>query len=115
MDKYTPPKASDREVSRIITNIYDILNKLSSKIADLYLKTMNVQKVTVAEVAWDDLRFPAGNITPIGASGNPGVANADDKFLGTLLFDKANTEKIHIVAQMPHCWKEGTAVEPHVH
>ncbi len=115
MDKYTPPKASDREVSRIITNIYDVLNKLSSRVADLYLKVMNVQKVTTVETGWDDLRFSAGNITPIGASGNPGISNADDEYLGTLLFDAAATEKIHVIAQMPHSWKEGSDIEPHIH
>ena len=60
---------------------------------------------------WDDLRFPASGLNPPGPENAPTV-NAT---LGTLTFADSATRVIAGLAQMPHAWAEGTAVEPHVH
>jgi hypothetical protein len=60
---------------------------------------------------WEDLRFPAQGINPPGAESDPDVSTAT----GLLLFDKAKTETIAGVAQMPHAWKSGSDVKPHIH
>lgn len=63
---------------------------------------------------WDDLRFPAQGINPAGGAQPPAVDTADP-FAGTLLFEASATNIITGVAQMPHTWKEGSAIEPHIH
>jgi hypothetical protein len=59
----------------------------------------------------EDLRFPAQGINPPGAPSDPDRDNTD----GTLLFDAGRTEIVAGVAQLPHAWKEGDDIEPHVH
>lgn len=63
--------------------------------------------------AWEDLRFPAQAINPAGA---PNAAAVDSTtYLGTLLFAKGQDAHIAGVAQLPHAWKRGTAIRPHIH
>lgn len=88
------------------------------------LDTGSTRKATVSEVlrtlhpsapVWDDLRFPPSLV-------NPGPANAPDFVqvagLGTvyvMAFNSSVTEDVHFVVQMPHSWKEGSTIKPHVH
>jgi hypothetical protein len=58
---------------------------------------------------WDDLRFPATAINPPGVAADPDI----DTTFGTFLF--AVNEVIFLIAQMPHSWKEGSDIVPHVH
>jgi hypothetical protein len=60
---------------------------------------------------WEDLRFPATGINPPGLVSDPDVDTTD----GTFLFDAGSTEIIMGVAQMPHSWKIGTNIHPHIH
>jgi hypothetical protein len=60
---------------------------------------------------WKDLRFPAQGINPAGSAAPPEVSTTT----GMLMFDKAGTEIIAGVAQMPHGWKSASNVSPHVH
>lgn len=60
---------------------------------------------------WDDMRFPSTGINPPGQVSDPD-RDAND---GTFLFDKASTEIIMGIAQMPHSWEVGTVIYPHVH
>lgn len=61
--------------------------------------------------AWDDLRFPAAGINPPGAGSDP----ARNTSTGLLEFSASATNTIAFQVQMPHAWKEGSAVEAHVH
>ncbi len=63
---------------------------------------------------WDDLRFPAAAINPVGLGGAAGLSTTGN-FLATLLFDASAIEICAGVAQMPHNWKKGTAIHPHIH
>lgn len=64
-------------------------------------------------VAWDDLTFPASAINP---AGSPAPATIDNvTYPGTLLFTTTTDSHIAGVAQMPHAWKEGTSLYPHIH
>ena len=63
------------------------------------------------EANWDDLRFPATAINPPGQASDPDV----EATTGLLLFAAAGTETIFALVQMPHSWKEGSVVKPHVH
>lgn len=60
---------------------------------------------------WDDFRFPAAGINPPGAAADPTRDTAD----GCFLFSGTNTNVIAIQALMPHTWKTGSLVVPHVH
>lgn len=62
-------------------------------------------------VYWEDLRFPATAINPPGLASDPGF----DTTNGGFLFDAAGTELLFLVAQLPHAYKPGTGLKPHVH
>lgn len=77
-----------------------------------------VKRVAVSELleyGWDDLRFPAQGINPTGAADAPTVDNVLTGFPGTLLFSGTLENVIAGVAQMPHAWKAGSAIQPHIH
>lgn len=64
-----------------------------------------------ALTGWDDLRFPASAINPLGAVADP-QRNANT---GVLEFAGNADNIIAGVAQMPHSWKRGSAIYPHLH
>jgi hypothetical protein len=67
--------------------------------------------LTLSDTYWDDLRFTATGINP------PGTADAATRSTtsGNLVFSGTADNVIVGQAQMPHAWKEGTAVGPHLH
>jgi len=85
--------------------------------ADNYLSISNNGDIRLSGSAttWDDLRFPANSINPPGGIGGAAVDTADSPFIGTLLFDSNTTEIVAGQAQMPHKWKLGSLISPHVH
>ena len=80
----------------------DYLDDELKRLADL---------VNVKNVQWDDLRFPASAANPPGLSSDPDY----DTTNGGWLFDASSTELLFFQAQMPHAWREGTIIHPHVH
>jgi len=74
----------------------------------------NKRAVVASQIKWDDLRVPAQNTRL-----NPAVVKPDfDVFIGqtrTFLFDPASTESVHFSVQIPHSYKLGTNLLPHVH
>ena len=60
---------------------------------------------------WEDLRFPAVGINLAGAGGEP----TRDSTTGYLEFPATGTTTIVVHPQLPHGWKEGSSVSPHVH
>lgn len=60
---------------------------------------------------WDDLRTPATVIPLAGFVNDP---DYDDTY-GGILFDPDVIEAVFIQVQMPHAWKEGSNIIPHVH
>lgn len=65
----------------------------------------------VQNTQYEDLRFPAVGINPPGAASDPARDNTD----GRLSFSSTVDNVIAIQVQMPHAWKEGTTIYPHVH
>lgn len=82
-----------------------------------YLSITNYGEIrlTGSAIVWEDLKFPASSINPPGGIGGAAVDTADTPFVGTLLFDSIATEICVGQAQMPHAWKEGSFLSPHVH
>ena len=65
--------------------------------------------------AWDDLRV-AGSSVGIGASAPELVSFGPSGNLLVRGFDGANTlEQVYFEIQMPHSWKMGSFISPHVH
>jgi hypothetical protein len=72
--------------------------------------------------AWDDLRFPVTTLL-LGAGNPPSLVVWRDDGAGSagvlaLEFSDevtVNEEQVWFVAQMPHTWREGTSVNPHIH
>lgn len=64
-----------------------------------------------ATTYWEDLRAPATGINPPGAAADPSV----DQTLGGFLFSSTATNTIVLFLQLPHGWKEGSLLKPHVH
>lgn len=60
---------------------------------------------------WDDLRAPATTISIFGFGDDPSRDSGD----GCLLFSAAADERIFVIMQMPHDWKEGSNIIPHIH
>lgn len=60
---------------------------------------------------WDDLRFPAQSAKQ-GANAKP---DYDYTNCGYLFAKNTDTEKLYMVAQLPHKYKEGTALNCHIH
>jgi hypothetical protein len=61
--------------------------------------------------SWEDLRFPASGFNPAGSTAPPTA----DTATGLLTFSGTADNIIGGVAQMPHAWKKGSAIKPHVH
>jgi hypothetical protein len=63
---------------------------------------------------WDDLKVPVNSIRIRGTTDDP----TWDAFIGNtalLWFRSDRSEDVLFTLQMPHAWKEGTAIFPHVH
>ena len=74
----------------------------------------DISEFDVNDLIWDryeDLRAPATAINPPGAASDPNRDTGD----GTLLFDAGGTELVFVLMQLPHSYKEGTDVSPHIH
>ncbi len=72
---------------------------------------MIADRVNVKDPQWDDLRFPASAVNPPGQASDPDF----DTTNGGWLFDDNSTEIVFLMAQMPHAWRQGTTLKPHVH
>lgn len=67
--------------------------------------------IRITESEWDDLRFPSQGLNPPGAASDP-ARNTNDGFLE---FSDSAVNTIAGLAQLPHSWKEGTYIYPHIH
>ena len=65
-------------------------------------------------LGWEDLRFPASSINPVGLAGGAAI-DTTSTYMGTLLFDAAGTEIVVGQAQFPHAKKLDSEIHPHVH
>ena len=68
---------------------------------------------------WDDLRFPVSSVKRLGFS-DPGWRQFKDSGGGSvgvysLAFDKNIEEEVYFTVQLPHSYKEGSNITPHVH
>lgn len=80
------------------------------------LDNLTVGKLRLSDTAWDDLRVTVNSVKV--PTVNP-PAWADYKGSQVLAFEDqavaGNEEIVYFSVQMPHSWKEGTDISPHVH
>jgi hypothetical protein len=73
--------------------------------------SLTAKALALDPLVWDDLRNPATAINPPGAASDP-VRNQSD---GWLEFSASQTNTIVVDVQLPHAYKEGSTIRPHVH
>lgn len=78
---------------------------------DVDIRVGEDQELILASPVWDDLRFGVSALKVSPVSNKPDFDSANVCFL----FDKAATEMVMGVAQLPHSYKTGTALSPHIH
>ena len=89
-----------------------LVNDLWRKIAGIDKRLQRQEAQEKANVAvWDDLVMPLVS-TMRGATAKP---DYDYTNMGMLFPQNNKGEVVYITVQMPHCWKEGTTVYPHLH
>lgn len=71
------------------------------------------------ETVWDDLRVPLTSVK-LGGSKDPDFAKVLDdgdssQGVFAYLFSATTEEEVYFAVQIPHSWKHGTQLHPHVH
>jgi len=74
------------------------------------ITTSGAVPILCSDTVWEDLRFPATRVR-LGSLSKPDFNYTDI----TVDFDPTSDETIYVNAQMPHRWKEGSAINPHIH
>jgi len=69
---------------------------------------------------WDDIRVPVSRLKVIGDVNSPDFAQYKDDGAGSdgvwlYFFDDTSMERVHFSVQIPHTYKEGTDIVPHIH
>jgi len=93
--KYLPEPSQDLNLEWLMRELYRIGDAINYK-----------------DGLWDDLRFPATAVNLPGLGSDPDV---DSTYGGCYLFDSGSTEYVFFIVQLPHAWKIGSVLEPHVH
>lgn len=118
------PKTSDVGLRQYYTQLNRMAKSLSGNadsddrallVGDLTSNGSEILASITDVPAWDDLRFPAQSIKQ-GATNPPGWVKLTG--LGEVYclgFDKTTSEDVYFVVQLPHHWKEGTELRPHIH
>lgn len=76
--------------------------------------TLGTLRLIGDATSWDDLRVAASVV-------KPGVTAPNYKSFGpsgslqALMFEAGHHDEVHFEVQMPHSWKEGSNIYPHVH
>lgn len=105
--------AGDETIGTDILNVAGALHVAGDlTAADLAVFDLHTYgDIEYCDAFWEDLRFPATGFNPAGSTAPPGVLTTN----GLLSFSGTVDNIIGGVAQMPHAWKEGTPISPHIH
>lgn len=94
-------------------DLLEAIAQNSNNISPYIIRDLIYSLRPVIDDAWEDLKFPAQGINPAGSAAPPTIDTATVP--GTLLFATNSDNHVAGVAQMPHAWKEGSTVSPHIH
>jgi hypothetical protein len=79
---------------------------------DVFVNALPYNAVTPQ---WDDLRVPVNTLAPGATPADPIVYGPSGAVRIRGFNGAGTTESLDFAAQMPHGWKEGTDLEPHIH
>ena len=98
-------------VNRAAETVTEVWNRFFQDLVDRIRSIFPYQDTNPNKTVWDDLRFPPsrGMVNPVTAKPDFSTTNIG------LLLDPSSEEPIYIVAQLPHGYKAGTNIKPHVH
>ncbi|NIQ10462.1 MAG: hypothetical protein GWO10_16320 [candidate division Zixibacteria bacterium] len=85
----------------------------------LYINSSGHLTLVGDATVWDDLRVPVYQ-TKLGGTKDPDFVKVLDDGAGSqgvfaYLFDKTTEEELYFAVQLPHAWKAGSSITPHVH
>jgi|GEM_PF-1664127 len=88
--------------------------------SDLKVECGTERTLELQTTVYDDLRTPANSIKLLGSIGVPSYAQFADDGAGstgvyTYMFEPTDLNQVFFTIQMPHTYKEGTDLLPHVH
>jgi hypothetical protein len=102
-------------------SLEDTISRMMVELEELRGRVADLERVQVLYVpVWDDLRI-AATATNLGGSKDPGYAKFIDDVAGSsqgvflFWFDAGTEEELYFEIQIPHAYKEGTTIMPHVH
>ncbi len=93
------------------TYIKGILH-VGNGVNNITIDTTNSYRMYGSATVWDDLAFESSQLKSVGNSDKP---DYDVSNLGLLFPQNDTTERVGHICQMPHRWKEGSSIYPHVH
>ena len=90
---------------------------------NLYVNGARVASIAVDQITvstnwgWEDLRFPVGVASPKNASADiaENIDNNSITFETGASTNRLTDDHVWGVAQMPHTWRKGSEITPHVH
>ena len=88
-----------------------IITEEVESVGDLTIDCGTNKTAVLQEPVWDDLRVPVER-TRVGALGKPDYDYTDN---GLLFPQNDPTEIVYFIIQLPHCYKLGTDLHPHLH
>jgi hypothetical protein len=78
-------------------------------------ETWDIKSYQSDRVVWDDVRVAASSIRIQGVSNIPDWGGVGDGNLYALAFDPTTMEQVFFTVQLPHTYKLGTNIHPHIH
>lgn len=73
-------------------------------------------KLAGQETVWDDLMIPGTAVRTGAVAPDFDLGFVGDASMYMYTFNGTSTvEEVHFSVQLPHCWKEGSRIYPHVH
>ena len=108
-----PPTDATAEQLRAWNDLNYQLTELTEALSNFRIDTGDTLEFLGDGTHDEDLRVPISAVN-VGASKAPGF----DVFLGTTYayhFSPSSGEFVYFVVQLPHSWKEGSSIEPHIH
>jgi len=108
-----PPSDATPEQRRAWTDLNTQLTILSDALGNIRIDTNDTIMFVGDGIVWDDLRVPM-TATKKGAANDPDFA-AFKNGTFAMLFDAAALQELFFQCQLPHSYKEGTDIYPHIH
>jgi len=110
------PRFEDIENAELRVLIGDtgLIEKIVLQGVDTSIATQaNHREQHATFLSWDDLQCPPEAFNPAGTPSPPTIDNTTVP--GTWLFSGTTENNLAVIKQMPHRWKQGGTLKPHVH